>query len=202
MRIAACLALAVLVLPAGAIAGHQLCGRQVVPDHVRRCPDGSIPMFVADEVKPHAPHPGFTPQPARTLTPGAHPPGLVMPGTQVHPAPAPAAPPAGLDYFFRVWRTRIPGAVWTSPSGYAGYDWLHVSTGVSVGDLIIRPNGTYVWNSYGGKSGRWVRGDAEYPIVLIDTAENRRWKVGIDPRHTGGRDIVLWDGYYWYDGRR
>lgn len=32
-------------------------------------------------------------------------------------------------YFFGARRTRIPGAVWTSPSRYQGYDWLHVRAG-------------------------------------------------------------------------
>ncbi|TRW95586.1 hypothetical protein [Candidatus Methylobacter oryzae] len=102
---------------------------------------------------------------------------------------------------YGVWRTSIPGAVWTSPGTYT--DWLHVSTGIAVGDLIIRPDGTYIWNSYGGKSGNWVRGDSDYPVVLIDTVENKQWKVSTDSKHTGGRDIVIWDGrFLYYDGRK
>lgn len=104
---------------------------------------------------------------------------------------------------YGVWRTNIPGAVWTSPGTYN--DWLHVSTGVAVGDLIIRPDGTYIWNSYGGKSGNWTQthGDSDYPIVLIDTVENKQWKVGVDPKHIGGRDIMIWDGNsIYYDGRK
>lgn len=179
------LAICAAVLSLHAAAG-QMCGRQRVADNVRTCPNGDMPMFVADEVKPYTP-----PQPAAERAP------------QRQERAVPAAR-AGLDDYFGVWRTRIPGAVWTSPSGYRGYDWLHVSAGVSAGDLIIRPNGTYVWASYGGKSGRWVRGDDPgYPIVLIDTVENRQWKVGIDPQHTGGRDIIVWDGNsFYYDGRK
>lgn len=169
-----------LSLPLAATAGRQMCGKTEVPAGARSCPDGSIPMFVADEVKPSSP------------------PAAAQPA---------ARPPAGhppLDYYFGVWRTNVPGAVWTSPSGYRGYEWLHVRAGAAAGDLIIRPDGTYVWASYGGKSGRWVRGDApEWPIVLIDTAENRRWVVGVDPRRIGGREIVVWDGNsFHYDGRR
>jgi hypothetical protein len=108
------------------------------------------------------------------------------------------ADPASL---FGVWRTSIPGAVWTSPGTYT--DWLHVSTGIAVGDLIIRPDGTYIWNSYGGKSGSWTHGDSDYPIVLIDTVENKQWKVGADPKHIAGRDIIIWDGNaLYYDGRK
>jgi|GEM_PF-1926794 hypothetical protein len=175
------------LLPALATAGHQVCNGQTVPGNLRRCPDGSMPMYIADMVRPVQPV-------QRNVTP----PG----GTSGRETRVPATP-ASVDALFGVWRTRIPGAVWTSPSGYAGYGWLHVSAGVSVGDLIIKPDGTYVWNSYGGKTGRWTRGNAEYPLVLIDTAENRRWGVALDPRHTGGRDIMVWDGkFYSYDGRR
>lgn len=175
-----------LLVPLGALAGQQLCGKQVVPSNLRTCPDGSIPLYVADEIKPYVP-----PQPA------------ARPGRPEPAERAPAKAPAGLDYYFGVWRTNIPGAVWTSPSGYRGYDWLHVSAGAAAGDLIIKPDGSYVWNSYGGKSGRWVAGDAEYPIVLIDTSENRRWRVGRDARRTGGRDIIIWDGNsFHYNGRR
>ncbi len=102
---------------------------------------------------------------------------------------------------FGVWHTSIPGGVWTSPGTYT--DWLHISTGVADGDLIIRPDGTYIWNSYGGKSGSWVRGDSVYPVVLIDTVENRQWKVGLDSEHSQGRDIMIWDGrFFYYNGRK
>lgn len=171
-------------------AAGQMCGNQRVADNVRSCPNGDIPMFVADEVKPYTP-----PQPAVE-----HRPERQGQASNANPSGADASSP---DYFFGVWRTRIPGAVWTSPSGYQGYDWLHVRAGVSAGDLIIKPNGTYVWNSYGGKAGRWVRGDSAYPIVLIDTVENRQWRVGADPKRIGGRDIIVWDGNsFYYDGRK
>lgn len=100
------------------------------------------------------------------------------------------------------WHTRIPGAVWQTPSGRDGYDNLHVSSGLKSGDLVIYSNGTYIWNSYGGKKGNWVKGDSEYPIVLIDKSENKKWRVGYDSKHTGGRDIIIWEGNYWYEGRR
>lgn len=176
----------IFLLPLSAVAGQQVCGNLVVPASARSCPDGSIPMYVADEIKPYVP-------PQSVQTPSRAPKHNDLP----------ISGSSDLNYYLGVWRTRIPGAVWTSPSGYRDHDWLHVSTGVSAGDLIIRPNGTYVWNSYGGKAGRWVHGDSEYPIVLIDTVENRHWKVGADPKHTGGRDIMVWDGNsIYYDGRK
>ncbi len=101
-----------------------------------------------------------------------------------------------------VWHTNVPGAVYQTPSNVQGYDKLHVSSGVKSGDLIINSNGTYKWNSYGGKSGRWMRGDKEYPVVLIDNQEHKKWKVGLDQNHSGGRDIIIWDGYVWYNGKR
>ncbi|MNY04263.1 hypothetical protein D3C86_1369300 [compost metagenome] len=139
-----------------------------------------------------------------------------VPGIRPHEAQGALALPTGtptqaqqgtpeqvdLSYYFRVWHTRVPGAVWQSPSDVPGYETLHIAPGVQAGDLTISPNGRYVWNSYGGKVGQWVRGDANYPIVLIDTVENKKWKVGYDPKHTGGRDIVIWDGYIWYDGKK
>ncbi len=203
-----CCSLLLLLPPALAVAGRALCGNQEVPRTTRRCPDGGLPVFVADEIKPYT-STGVKPyssdqvkpyqsQPVQNGSAGRH--DDRQPASKTAPGDAGSAE---LNSYFGVWRTRIPGAVWTSPSGYQGYDWLHVSAGVSVGDLIIRPDGTYIWNSYGGKKGKWVRGDESYPIVLIDATENRKWKVAVDPRHTGGRDIVIWDGnYYYYDGRR
>lgn len=174
---ARCVAL-LLAWPLLVQAGQQTCNGIVVSNDLRRCSDGGIPVYSSEPIAKPAP-----------------------PAT---PAPRPAlAAAAGLNYFFGVWRTSIPGAVWASPSGYPGQSWLHVSAGLAVGDLIIKPDGSYLWNSYGGKKGRWEHGDAEYPLVLIDTMERRRWKVGVDPKRTGGRDIVIWDGNaYYYDGRR
>ncbi len=107
-----------------------------------------------------------------------------------------------LSYFFRVWHTGVPGAVWQTPSEVPGYNRLHIAPALTAGDLTISPEGLYAWNSYGGKTGKWVRGNCAYPVVLIDTVENKRWQVGYDPRHTGGRDIIIWDGSIWYDGRK
>lgn len=70
---------------------------------------------------------------------------------------------------------------------------MEIFPGAAAGDLLIRPDGSYAWASYGGKVGRWVAGDSDYPLVLIDTVERKRWKVGLDERG-GGRRIYIWDG--------
>ena len=193
MNVQSWVAMSWLLLASLHASAGQMCGGQRVADNVRSCPDGGIPMFVADEVKPYTP-------------PDLHTAPTMAPGSQRQSRPAQAGQSgnaASPDYYFGVWRARIPGAVWSSPSGYQGYDWLHVRAGVSAGDLIIRPDGTYVWNSYGGKAGRWMRGDAGHPVVLIDTVENRQWRVGAGPGRTGGREIIVWDGSsFHYDGRR
>lgn len=107
---------------------------------------------------------------------------------------------SGAKALLGLWQTNIPGAVYTTPSGLAGYDTLHVSSGVAAGLLKINPNGTYSWNSYGGKKGKWVEsGDAEYPIEIIDTVENRRWRVGYS---SSKRALLIWSGSFWYEGQR
>lgn len=101
------------------------------------------------------------------------------------------------------WQTNVPGAVYIIPGSSRYYDVLHVSAGGPKGLLRIHANGRYTWNTYGGKRGRWLRSnDPAYPVVLVDNAEHKKWKVGCDPKHTGGRDIVIWDDYVNYDGRR
>ena len=168
------LALAATLSVGTAEAGHQTCGSQIVPESLRRCPDGSPPMFHADTVNP-APPAAKTPQQQQ----------------------GPVAEAASL---FGVWHTGVSGGVWQTPSAVPGWDTLHVAPGVRAGDLTITPNGRFVWNAYGGKAGRWVPGDAEYPIVLVDDAEHRRWKVGPDRRHPG--KIFIWDGTFTYVGSR
>jgi hypothetical protein len=179
--------LSMSLLPLSAIAGYK-CGNHAVSGSVRSCPDGSIPVFIADEVQPYVP-----PQPAHE--PSRRP-------DRDGPPEQSSSSLSDASYYFGVWHTNVPGAVWTTPSEVQGYDRLRTRPGALAGDLVINPNGTYTWNSYGGKSGRWVRGDAESPIVLIDTAENRRWGV-LPDKTTGGREIYLYDGSsFSYRGRR
>ena len=63
MKIKLMLGLCSVLLSLHATAG-QMCGKQRVADNVRTCPNGDIPRFVADEVKPYTP-----PPPARTSVP-------------------------------------------------------------------------------------------------------------------------------------
>lgn len=39
----------------------------------------------------------------------------------------------------------------------------------------------------------------EYPIEIIDTVENRRWKVGYSSQK---RSLIIWSGSFWYEGQR
>jgi hypothetical protein len=140
----------------------------------------ALEVFRADEVKP---------SPASQASP-AWPPGAAR--------PAPASP--GISALLGLWQTNIPGAVYTAPSSRPGYDELHVGSGAAAGLLRLNADRTYSWNSYGGKTGRWeASGDAAYPLTLVDSVENKRWKVGLDPR-TG--ELIVWGGSYWYNGRR
>lgn len=184
-----------LFAPMSVMAGSYFCGGNTVPETTRACPDGSIPVYKSVPIQPVQPAQPAAPQ-NRPIQP--------TPPITPQPAPTPKPPPTpNLSIYFGVWHTNVPGAVWTSSSTTAGYDRLHVSAGAVAGNLVIKPNGTYTWASYGGKSGKWVNGDSEYPIVLIDTVENRQWKVGLDSKHPDGQHIYIWDGNaYYYSGKR
>lgn len=149
----------------------------------------SIEPFRAQDVQPWQP-----PQQQQQVRPAA--------AVQPQPVPPARAPQqaAGTEALLGVWQTNIPGAVYTTPSGRPGYELLHVSSGAAAGLLKLDRNGGYSWNSYGGKRGKWVpTGRADYPIELLDTVENKRWLVGLDPR---SGELVVWSGSYWYNGRR
>lgn len=175
MKLGLAVTVAVLTWSVAAVAGYQTCGGTPVPSSTRTCPDGAIPMYHAGQVQ--AQNPGVQPR-------------------------SPSAPsnPAAIEDLLGVWHTAVPGGAWQSPSSVPGYNLLHVSPGVRSGDLTIDPSGKFVWNSYGGKVGRWEPGDADYPIVLVDTTEHRRWRVGPDRRHPG--KIFIWDGTFTYTGNR
>lgn len=138
-----------------------------------------IQPFQAQEVKPYQAaevKPVQPPAPARRDTP-----------------PQAQAAPAGAGELLGAWQSSVRGAVWTSPSSIPGWDKLHIAPGALAGLLVIYPNGNYVWNAYGGKAGKWTTsGDPDYPIVLDDRSENKRWKVGLD-RASPGR-IWIYDG--------
>lgn len=101
------------------------------------------------------------------------------------------------------WSTEVPGAVWTTASVFPGWRTLHIAPGALAGLLVIYPNHRYVWNAYGGKKGAWSSSsDPEYPILLDDKAEGRKWKVGFNTHQPNAIYIVESNGYYWYEGRR
>lgn len=173
----------------------------------------AIEMFRAQDVQPYQP-----PQP-RQEQQQPSPYGQSAPAPYGQPAPAPYGQPAPEPYgrapaeaqaprqqpsgaagLLGVWQTNIPGAVYTTPSGRPGYDLLHVSSGAAAGLLRLNRDGTYSWNSYGGKRGKWVEtGRPDYPLEIIDTVENKRWLVGLDPK---SGELIVWAGSYWYNGRR
>ena len=187
---------ALLLAPMATWAGTYTCAGVIVSESTRTCSDGTIPLYQAAVIQP-------TPRPTQ---PVPHP---VQPAPQpVLPAVSPSTPtpPANavdVRAFFGVWHTNVPGAVWTTSSNLSGYDRLHVGAGAVAGSLVIKPNGTYTWASYGGKSGKWEQGGADSPIVLIDTVEKRRWQISFDRQHPDGKHIYIWDGNaYYYSGRR
>lgn len=116
------------------------------------------------------------------------------------PAPPGQLPsPSGL---FGAWYTSLPGAVWTT-NEIPGWQTLHIAPGAAAGVFVLYQNGTWLWNSYGGKRGRWsASGDSEYPILLDDRKEGRKWKVGFNTKEAGTIWIVESDGYFWYKGKR
>lgn len=168
----------------------------------------SIEPYQADTVRPYVANSVKEQKPAPMIQPEAG--RIVERQGVVHLNPAPAASvlekaapingSQGAKSVIGIWQTNIPGVVYTSPSGLPGYDILHVSTGAAAGLLRINANGTYTWNSYGGKKGKWMSSnDPEYPIEIIDTVENRRWRVG----YNASKGVLyVWDGSIWYEGRK
>lgn len=89
-----------------AFAG-QMCGNQRVADKVRTCPNGDMPMFVADEVKPYTPQPAVNPPPAADSVGSKRQSRLINAGSSGGDAGSP-------EYYFGVWRTRgflLPGCL-------------------------------------------------------------------------------------------
>jgi len=163
----------------------------------------SIEQNRGDAIEPQKPAPTVQPAPSRQIQQSNG--GRIVPVPAV-PAPSPEKQKSAGDgsqtakSVIGVWQTNVPGAVYTTPSGVSGYDLLHVSTGAVAGLLRINANGTYSWNSYGGKKGKWVAtSDPDYPVEIIDTVENRRWRVGYS---ASKRTLLVWDGSIWYEGRK
>ena len=201
LRLAAAVAAALVSLPSPAIEAYKA---QEVPVYRG---SGTIEPYRGQQVKPQPPQevPVYrgsgTIEPYRGQQVKPQPPARQGGNDQQGERPTPAQQSGDLSVLFGLWQTNIPGAVYTVPSGFTGYDRLVVSSGAVSGLFQLDANGRLAWNSYGeAKRGRWVRtNDSEYPLEIIDTYEKRRWKVGFDPRK---QIIRLWDGYVWYEGRR
>lgn len=181
-----------LAASAGASAGYLVCGGQVVSNKVNTCPDGTTPKYVPESTPPNtAP---YSPLPQQQQT---------YPPQNVQPMP-PAYQQRDIAALLGVWRTNIPGAVWASPTGYQGSNWNYMNVGVALGDLIIKPDGSYVWMWPNRKAGRWEMQppNAPYPLVLIDEEENRRWHVGLGNAYLGQQLYITDGGPRIHSGRR
>ena len=151
LKPAAILALAASFAASGppARAAFQTCAEKFVSMDIVRCPDGSLPHYAIGD-----------------------PPGA--PTAQGSPKPITATQPA--DMLYGVWHTSRPGAGYSSALDVPGAYMLNARPGLAQGDLTISPNGTYVWNTFTGTSGRWVRG-LNKGIVLYDETNHTKWLV-------------------------
>ncbi|WP_047155206.1 hypothetical protein [Aneurinibacillus tyrosinisolvens] len=94
----------------------------------------------------------------------------------------------------------VPGAVYTTDDYTNNTRTTKVSPGSGKLNswLTINANGTYVWNSSWDKKvikGKWKKGDADYPVILLNVQEKKSWKVGKDKRKN---QVYVWDGNYAY----
>lgn len=194
-----------LAASASASAGYLVCGGQVVSSKVNICPDGTTPKYVPESTPPNTAPYSPLPQP-QPVTP-AQPTYPAYPNTYPTYPPTttpPAAVQRDISTLLGVWRTNVPGAVWASPTGYQGSNWNYMNVGVALGDLIIKPDGSYVWMWPSRKTGRWEMQppNAPYPLVLIDEEENRRWHVGLGNAYLGQQLYITDGGPRIHAGRR
>jgi hypothetical protein len=111
-----------------------------------------------------------------------------------------------LQSFFGLYQYWVPGTSYTVADYSNRQLVLHNSTGTGVlpGGIKINADGTYVWNSnWDGKviKGHWkITGNRDYPIELEKAQQGRNWKIGSS--NDKGVDIVVWDGFTWYDGKK
>lgn len=154
-------------------AAYQTCGERFIGSDVVRCPDGSVPRY----------NPGAPPVSGGAVT--------SQPGNGARLGVA------AQDAVYGIWHTTRPGISYPSAIDVPGAYLLVARAGLAAGDLTISPNGTYVWNSYTGTSGRWIKGDDVSPVVLIDDTHHMRWKVGL-----AGGVLLIGGGGQVYSGRR
>lgn len=128
-------------------AAYQTCAEKFVSMDIVRCPDGSTPHYAIGD----------------------------PPGAPAAKGSAKTATATG-DTLYGVWHTNRPGAGYSSALDIPGAYLLNARPGLAQGDLTISPNGTYVWNSFTGTSGRWARGETK-GIVLYDEINHTKWMV-------------------------
>lgn len=173
-HVMAAFAIAVAISPIRAQANYQTCADKFVGMDVVRCPDGAVPHY----------NTGNPP-----AAPGA------ATGQQTKPA-TPASPASEISPLYGVWHTDRPGASYMNALDIPGSYLLAARPGLAQGDLTISPNGTFVWNTFSGTSGRWVRGD-KAGIVLYDESSHIRWRVTLV-----GERILLASESQSFTGRR
>jgi hypothetical protein len=111
---------------------------------------------------------------------------------------------SGIDFgTYQYW---VPGV------SYITHDYSNSQTvlvnssgsGVLPGGIRIKADKTYIWNSSWDEkviTGTWKEtGNTEYPILLLNAQEGKSWQVG--KASTAGADIIVWDGYIWYNGKK
>ncbi|HYK77603.1 MAG TPA: hypothetical protein VEV16_11555 [Daejeonella sp.] len=119
--------------------------------------------------------------------------------------PVSASSKTDLDFFFGVYHYWVPGTSYTIPD-YSNNQLVlrnSAGTGVLPGDLRINSDGTYIWNSSDGKiiRGNWINSNnKDYPLELIKAQEGKNWKIGKSDQPNS--DILIWDGYTWYNGKK
>jgi hypothetical protein len=149
----AVVALGGFVVTSPASAAYQTCGESFVAIDMVRCPDGSVPHYNVGDPPKVAGGAGRGPQ-----------------GSQ--------ASRNVEDKLYGIWHTSRPGASYSSALDVPGAYLLNAKVGLASGDLTISPNGTYVWNTFTGTAGRWVRGEKD-GIVLYDETQKRKWRVSL-----------------------
>ena len=147
---------AVVMSPISAQANYQTCADKFVSMDIVRCPDGAVPHYNIGD-----------PPAAPSAAPSA------APGRQ---QAKPTSPESEIDSLYGVWHTNRPGTSYMTAMDVPGSYLLAAKPGLAQGDLTISPNGSFVWNTFSGTSGRWVRSE-KTSIVLYDESTRTKWRI-------------------------
>ncbi|WP_240041102.1 copper amine oxidase N-terminal domain-containing protein [Paenibacillus ginsengarvi] len=116
--------------------------------------------------------------------------------------------------FIGAYNLFIPGGSYTSDNYATEIRTVTTFAGSPDGTLVIGSDGTfafdkstYNWNpqakEYNAGNGTWSRSnDTEYPIVLVDRAAGKTYKVGKSTAKLGGDILVYEEGVTWEVGTR